>query len=45
MERHIVLAGHATFAVIALWLLALVAVAAEVHVSGGDILVLTGSPM
>ena len=41
MERYIVLAGHATFAVIAICLLALVTVAAEVRVSGGDILLLT----
>jgi hypothetical protein len=45
MERYMVLAGHVTFAVIAIWLLALVAVAAEVQLSGGNILVLTDSPM
>lgn len=44
MERAIVLAGHVTFAVVTIWLLALVTVAAEVRVSGGDVLLLAESP-
>ncbi|WP_157100466.1 hypothetical protein [Rhodoplanes sp. Z2-YC6860] len=40
MERTLVLAGHVTFALIAACLLALVTVAAEVRVSGGDVLLL-----
>lgn len=43
MERSIVLAGHVTFALIAVCLLALVTVAAEVRVSGGDVLLLAES--
>ena len=38
MERTFVLAGHVTFAFIAVCLLALVTVAAEVRVSGGDVI-------
>jgi len=41
MKRLILLAGHVTFAVITICLIALVTVAAEIRVSGGDILLLT----
>ena len=41
MGRCIVLAGHITFAVITICLLALTIVEAQVQLSGGDILALT----
>jgi hypothetical protein len=44
MGRYIVLAGHVTFALVAICLLTLITVSAELQVSGGDIILLTNVP-